>query len=424
MPAFTQPRTARPALPTLPTLLIGLLLGALSSSAWAVDFVTSDRTLANGNPMNASYSGQAVLVGASGIFDGNVTRVADVKVDIVAPALLNFSDATGGYLAAYSNSLVRMQGGSAGTTSSFNNVARFSLFDTSQFELTGGSLAGVTLNGAAPGAAGARATLAGGVMQSFSGSVAHVTNGTLNVTGGLIAATGGNFQPGIQGDQGSVINVSGGTVQSASSAAAYIQANSVFSMTGGTLTGGSGGGAQWGLRLQGSTASASLRGGAVNGGVLAEAALNQTPLQATLGGNLAVNGGVFAYGNAALNVTGGSYTRFAGADASFFAMGSNTINFFGTDLALSAPVVGSVFETNTYTGNFYTFTGGTFSDGQSAFGLRLFDALAVAGNPLGGGFTLNPPAPVPEPATALLLLLSLPAMAALARRRANNRSTR
>lgn len=116
-----------------------------------------------------------------------------------------------------------------------------------------------------------------------------------------------------------------------------------------------------------------------------------------------------------MEVTGGSYTRFARADASFFAMGMNSINFYGTGLALSAAVAGQVFETNNCTGNFFTFTSGTFSDGQRAMGLRLFDGVSVAGNILPGGFTLNP-SPVPEPAAWLLMLLALPVLAATARR--------
>ena len=40
----------------------------------------------------------------------------------------------------------------------------------------------------------------------------------------------------------------------------------------------------------------------------------------------------------------------------------------------------------------------------------------VGGNPLGGGFTLNP-SQLPEPATASLLLLALPAMGVAVRRR-------
>lgn len=392
-------------------------LGVAAAPVAAADFVTSDRTVANGNPMNASYSGQPILVGASGVFDGNVTRVSDVRVDIVAPAQLNFSDATGGSLSAYSNSVVRMTGGNAGSPSSFANAGRFSAYDTSQLNISGGSLSSVTLNGAAAGVAGARAIVSGGTLQSSAGIVAYVTNGTLAVSGGLISATGGNFQPGIQGDGGSRISVSGGTVQSTSSAAAYIHTDSAFTMTGGTLTGGGGGGAAWGLRLENTSVTARVSGGTINGGVRANSAGAANVQQAVLGGSVTVNGGVFAYGTSAVDVTGGSYTRFAGADASFFALGDNNINFYGTGLALSAPTVGSVFETNNYTGNFYTFIGGTFSDGQSAVGLRLFDATSVAGNALRGGFALTSVSAVPEPSTWLLMALALPAIGVAVRRR-------
>ena len=169
------------------------------------------------------------------------------------------------------------------------------------------------------------------------------------------------------------------------------------------------------MRLQSVTTTATLQGGTLNGGMRAEANNSVLTPQATLDGAITMNGGVFAYGNAAVNVTGGSYTRFAGADASYFVMGTNNINFCGTDLGLSARTAGQVFETYHYTGNFYTFSGGTFSDGQSVVGLRLFDAVSVAGNVLGGGCTLKP-SPVPEPAAWLLMLLALPAVAARVRR--------
>jgi len=272
----------------------------------------------------------------------------------------------------------------------------------------------LSLAGTAAGLAGAQATVNGGLIENGVAGVAYVVNGRLNVAGGTLRALGG--QSGIAGGTGSVINVNGGLVQSAQGSAIYISQESALTMTGGTATGSTGGGAQWGVRLEGVSIAAALRGGTVYGGVRADAASNQTARQATLGGSVSVNGGVFAYGNSALDVTGGSYTRFLGADASFFAMGTNSINFFGTGLALSGPTAGQVFEFNNYTGNFYTFTGGTFSDGQSAVGLRLFDAVSVAGNPLSGGFTLNP-SPVPEPSTALLLLLALPVLSAVVRRR-------
>ena len=345
-----------------------------------------------------------------------------MQVDILDPAQLNFSDSTGGFLAAYSNSMLRVSGGSFGPASSFPSVGRLTLNDTSRADISGGLVNGLTLNGAAAGLAGVRATVSGGVVQNAAGVAALVQNGRLNVSGGLVKATGSG-QPGVYGIAGSVITLSGGTLQSATAAAIEISSDSAFTMTGGSASGGAAGGGQWGVRLSNTSVTAQLHGGTVNGGVRAEAALSQTATQAALGGALAVTGGVFAYGPAALDVTGGSYTRFAGADAAFFAMGSNTINFFGTDLALSGPTAGSVFELNNYIGNFYTFTAGTFADGQSAVGLRLFDATAVAGNALGGGYTINPAAAVPEPSTWLLMALALPAIGAAVRRRQPSRKS-
>ena len=397
----------------LTSMAAATLFAAMSLPASA-QFISSDRTVANGNPLNGNYGGQGVIVGASAFVNGFPVRVANVKVDIVAPAQFNFSDATGGSMGLYSNSIVTMQGGTFGSSGTFANVGRLSVYDTSTVTISGGSLAGITINGTAAGDAGARVSITGGQLVVPSGVGTLVQNGALSMSGGSLL-TSGSFQPAIYGVSGSVISIAGGLVQSASYAAVYLDAASVFSMSGGSITGGTLGGAQWGLRTEAVAATAVLRGGTVNGGIRTTALNSQVMPQAALGGNVTVNGGVFAYGNAVVDVTGGSYTRFAGADASFFAMGTNSINFFGTGLALSAPVSGQVFETNNYTGNFYTFTSGTFSDGQSAVGLRLFDAVSVAGNNLPGGFTLNP-SPVPEPGTWLLMLLALPAVAAAARR--------
>jgi hypothetical protein len=399
----------------LPTLTAAALLGALALPATAVEYVTSNRTIAGGNPLNGNYIGQTVVVGASLISNGNVTRVANVEVDVVAPALFSYSDQTGGGISAYSNSVVRLQGGTFNQISGTGFGGGISASDTATVVVNGGSIRAISSSGSAAGAAGARLTVNGGLIENGVAGVAYIVNGTLDVNGGTLRATGG--QSGIAGGGGSVITVNGGLVQSLQGAAIYIAQDSALTVTGGTVTGGSGGVGAWGVRMEGANRMANLRGGTVNGGVRNDAASNQTALQATLGGSLTVNGGVFAYGNAAVNVTGGSYTRFAGADAEFFAMGGNTINFFGTDLALSGPTAGSVFELNSYTGNFYTFTGGTFADGQSAVGLRLFDATSIVGNPLDGGFTLNPAAAVPEPSTGLLMVLALPAIGALVRRR-------
>jgi hypothetical protein len=408
---FTASSQALNTITTCRSACAALLLvgSALPASA---EFIITDRTVANGNPLAGNYNGQPMLVGVTDY--SRLVKVPGLRVDVVDPAQFGYSDQTGGGMEVWSNAVVRVQGGTFGQLTASGFGGGLQMYDTSQVAVSGGTLQILNMNGAAPGAAGVRATVSGGLIQNGVAGVALVTNGSLDVTGGVLRATGG--QSAIAAGPGSLITVSGGTVQSVSGAAIYVAQDSRLNVHGGTINGGPNGGAQWGVRLENTTLAASISGGTVNGGVRGTAASNTPALQATLGGSVAVNGGVFAYGDAAFDVTGGSYTRFAGADAAFFAMGSNSINFFGSDLVLSGPTAGTVFETNSYSGNFYTFVSGTFSDGQSAVGLRLFDAVAVGGNPtgLGGGFTISP---VPEPASALLLLLALPALGAALRRR-------
>jgi PEP-CTERM motif len=414
LPKRTENTTRLHRLPRFKhTAAAACALAALAGPAAANQFITSDRTVAGGNPLNGTYLGQTLLVGASAVVNGEVQRVGNVRVDVTAPAHFTYNDQTGGGVAAYSNSVVRVTGGLFDQNSANGFGGGVNLSDTASARVEGGTMRFLALNGAAAGAAGAQATVTGGLIQNGLSGVGVVTNGVLNVSGGTLRSTGG--QGAITGARGSVINVSGGSMESALGAAVYLAEDSTFTMTGGTLSGGPSGRAQWGLRTQHIAHTALLQGGTINGGVRTMAFGNTHLLQATLSGNMIVNGGVFAYNNAAVDVHGGNYTRYAGADASFFAMGLNTINFYGTGLALSGPTAGSVFETNNYQGNFYTFTGGTFAGGQSAVGLRIFDATSVAGTQLGGGFVLNT-APVPEPATWLMMGLALPALAAVARR--------
>lgn len=400
--------TTTVALMALPALLAAALPAA------AAEFITTNRTVAGGNPLNGNYIGQQVIVGLTAAQQ----PVLNVQVDVVAPALFSYSDQTGGGIRAASNSVVRIQGGTFNQITGTGFGGGLELNDAATGAISGGTLRHLSVAGAAAGVAGARATVSGGLIENGVAGVAAVNNGTLHVSGGTLRSTG-NGQSAIAGGAGSVIQVSGGLLQSTTGAAIYIAQNSSLAITGGTVTGGASGGGQWGVRMEGANLMGQFSGGTINGGVRADAYSFQTALQATLGGSLAVNGGVFAYNNAAVNVTGGSYTDFAGAapSASFLAMGSNTINFFGSGLALSGPTAGSVFETNNYVGNFYTFTSGVFADGQSAVGLRLFDATSVANNPLLGGFTLNAVAAVPEPATWLMMMLALPALGAVVRQR-------
>ena len=376
-------------------------LGALAGPSVAATFITTDRTVAGGNAINGNYSGQGVFVGVNAAF----TRVNNVQVDVIDPAQLNYSDQTGGGLAAYSNSVVNIRGGSFGQYSPTGCCGGAWANDTSRLNISGGTLDSLSLNGAAAGAAGAQANVSGGLIQNYRRSVAVVANGVLNVSGGTISSSAG--QPAMVGDVGGVINISGGLVQSVSGAAIIASSGSALSMSGGTVSGLAS--RAFGVVLDNASATADLHGGTINGGLRADRYGASAPaLQATLSGGLTLNGGAFALRDAALDISGGTFTAYAGSDAQFFALGSNNLNFYGNGLALSGPTAGSVFMDYNYGGNFYTFTAGTFTGGQSAVGLRLFDALSFAGSTagMGGSFTLT--TAVPEPGQWAMLLLALP----------------
>ncbi len=399
----------RPAAPAWAAVAIAAL-AVLAGPSTAATFITADRTVAGGNPINGNYSGQGVFVGVDGAFN----RVANVQVDVIDPAQLNYSDQTGGGLAAYSNSVVNVRGGSFGQYSPTGCCGGISANDTSRLNISGGTIDGLSVNGAAAGAAGARADVSGGLIQNYRRSVAIVANGVLNVSGGTISSSGG--QPALVGNDGGVINISGGLVQSVSGAAVISSAGSALSMSGGTVSGLAS--RAFGIVLDDAGSTADLRGGTINGGLRADHYSAASPaLQATLSGSLTLNGGAFALRDAALDITGGSYTAYAGSVAHFFALGSNNLNFYGNGLELSGPTAGSVFMDYSYDGNFYTFTSGTFSGGQSAVGLRVFDALSFYGSSvgMGGGVTLT--AAVPEPGEWAMLLAGLGVLSLFASRR-------
>ena len=208
----------------------------------------------------------------------------------------------------------------------------------------------------------------------------------------------------------------GGLVQSDSGTAVALAGDSALAMTGGTVRALAAAGSS--AIISNVTTAAQLRGGTVNGGVRSERIFASTPaVQAVLGGAVTVNGGVFAPQDAAIEIDGGTYGIYRGSSgAHFIALGSNTLNFVGNGLAVSGPVAGSLFFTNNYLGNFYTFTGGAFADGQSAMGLRVFDAVSLGGSTTGlqGGFTISA---APEPTAFALMLMGLPLLAGALRRR-------
>ena len=156
----------------------------------------------------------------------------------------------------------------------------------------------------APGVGGSRIDFSGGTVQNYRRQVASVANGTLNISGGTVRSTSG--QSGVVGNQGSIINVTGGQVQSDAGAGIVVSGDSTFTLTGGTVTALSAAGSGVVVsNLSGSAAQ--LRGGTVNNGVPATRNLpGTTAVQAALSGSITVNGGVFALGDAAIDIAGGS----------------------------------------------------------------------------------------------------------------------
>lgn len=216
---FNTPHTTSRRRLTVPALGVAALLSALALPASAQQFISSDRTIANGNPLNGTYYGQTVIVGASGAVNGNIARVANVKADVVEPALFSYSDQTGGGLAAYSNSVVSIAGGTFTQHSPTGFGGYVGANDTARVVVSGGRLRGVSTAGAGAGTAGSRITIDGGLVENGLGGVAYITNGTLDVNGGTVRATGG--QSGIAGGSGGVVNINGGLVQSVLGAAVY-----------------------------------------------------------------------------------------------------------------------------------------------------------------------------------------------------------
>ena len=157
------------------------------------------------------------------------------------------------------------------------------------------------MNGAAAGAAGAQASFSGGLIQNYRGTVTGVTNGVPNVSGGTIQSN--SAQAALVANVGGVVNISGGLVQSASGAAIVGSEGSALSLSGGTVSGLAS--RTFGVVLDNAGVAADLHGGTIHGGLRADRYnVNSPALQATLSGGLTLNGGAFALGGAALDISG------------------------------------------------------------------------------------------------------------------------
>ncbi len=75
------------------------MLGAAALPGSAAVFITSNQTVANGNPLVGNYSGQLVIVGRNGA----LAPMPGVQVDVLDPAQLHYSDQTGGGMRLHSD---------------------------------------------------------------------------------------------------------------------------------------------------------------------------------------------------------------------------------------------------------------------------------------------------------------------------------
>lgn len=378
-----------------------LLTGAVGIPAARAQFIpiTADATIANGNPLNSNYGTNVILIGAQR--DAFATRVPNLHVDIVDPAVFTYSNLVGRGVEVYSNTVVSVTGGAIGNG--------LNAFDQSDVTISGGTIQGIGLSFAAfaPGPNTPHITVNTGatISQNLTGNAAAgVFLGTLTVNGGTLRNVTNNGE-GIRLFGTGTAQINGGTTQVISTS----DSGALF-MTGGTINGVLGSNSQ-ALILQ-SAVAASISGGTINGGIQSNSQNGIGTGKADISGNVAVNDGVFSLAGLAsdINVFGGTFGG-GSSPAAFYALGGASINFFGTGLLLSAPTPGSYtffqgIGSTTYVGNFFTVTG-ILRDGQS-INRVLFDAVSVNGSTagLGGGFTTNAvSAAAPEPGSLALSLI-------------------
>jgi hypothetical protein len=377
-----------------------VLLTAAAGTARAQLYVTSDRTVANGNPINESLFGVPVYVGLA----SNGTEAPGVRVDVVDPASLGVSNFTGGGLGAYSTSVVNVLGGSVGSLGASGN---------SVVTVSGGSHGGIGTS------ASGTMILNGGTVTTSGGAIGcYVTGGSLTVNAGVTVNS--NFAVSVAGG---AATLNGGTFGVAGPPPS-VNAYGVNVGTTGSLT-VNGGLIRSGVSTNSGTASL-IRGGEVRGGLNADlgGVLNVTGgtilgsvISAAANGSpgtslISVSGGAFSGGDFQLftagtaRVSGGAF-----ADATFALLGSGSLDFFGAGLALTGIGAGSYTNPNTYygasnyTGQFFRLTG-TLADG-TAIDRPVFRADGATGTA-----RINNTVTVPEPGTLALAALPLLGIAA------------
>lgn len=366
-------------------------LVAILTPARAQILINTDRTMANGNPINSAFPAQTVFVGLA---DDKTTRVSGVHVDVISPAVLPYSNFTGGGITFLSDSIGSIQGG---------DISGVSASEQSVVTVTGGNLGGVSVG------AQADLTMSGGTTTTSGGQItAYVSGGSLTVNSGTVLS--GNYV--VMGFGGN-ITINGGSIGIAgTSPSVNVYGTSAGNDTALIVNGGS---LLNGLSTT-STVTTLVRGGTINGGLISDL----TGAIRVSGGS--ITGSLIGSGGGAFDIAGGSfggtgdYKTFGNASASisggtfantFALLGAGDINFIGSELTLSDATTGTYINPDTYfgassfDGTFYRLTG-TLASGQS-IDRTVFRAASATGQIRFASTA------APEPTT---LLLAAPCLAA------------
>lgn len=374
------------------TLLLAALAVATATASHAQNtFITTDRTVANGNPYAATTAG-TIHIGTT-VANGSVL-VPDVNVDIVAPA-----SALG--MNARSTSRVNMTGGS---------VQGFQLFDDAQFTVSGGTTGNSSIGYVTGANDRSRITVTGGTFQNGFGLTESAVG----------AVSGGTFNKGVSAAGNSRLTIQAGTFNSIGANGA-----AVVDVLGGTFRYSTTPSSQSGAPVPvssgvGSGATMNIYGGNFAAQMLAVSQAGSTAniaggshgrLQAFVGGVFNVSGGVF---NDSLLCSFGSASTSYGE-----------YNLVGTGFSLTNARAWTLTDqyVNGFTGTMYDLRG-TLADGNPVISRYFVQNQTAAQGASGGvaGITFAAPAVVPEGNTFALCVLPLVVLSMTALRRREARS--
>ncbi len=352
--------------------LAAILLATVTASHAQDGFITTNRTIADGNPVNTAFTNLTV-----GRLTGGGARVPGVNADVITPA------SVGTRMFTYSDSVTNLYGGT---------VNELQLLDTSTVTIRGTNAVTRIIADT-----DSRLNITGGTVDNI------LLRGDLDMSGGYVRIADSNAT--VPGTIDATIR--GGTIDRFTNASS----KSRTQMTGGTIN-------SVGVR-QGIM---EIIGGTVNGVYVATPDATTSPVPALKIAGGTINGGVVASTDGTAEIAGGVFD--SGVDGRTFAtLLRSTISFVGRDLVLSAPTPATlsyVGYTNSGTsfsnvaGSNYTLTG-ILADG-TPINRVVFDATGAGAT---GGFNIVnlPPVAVPESSTRALFVLPIIALSMAVPRR-------